>query len=130
MTEKSTALIREVVNLPDILFVMDKGPGVMEAWITSEETKVEAQGNWLAVESRGWHCHLNLSEVEAIRFVEEPDVHDLKRQAFSVRLLRKTGEPLVMIFFCEMYDDQGVLSTSRVERFRALGARYGDSHSP
>jgi hypothetical protein len=120
------ALLREVVKLPDILFVMGKGPeAVMEGWVESEGTQVTVQDDWVAVESKPWHCHLHLTEVAGVRFVEEPDVHDTKRQAFSIRFLGQDGEPLLMIFFGRMYNDAGVVLSDKVARFRSLDERYG-----
>jgi putative heme iron utilization protein len=119
------ALLREVVKLPDMLFVMGKGPsGVMEGWVDSEGTQVTVQDDWAAVESKPWHCHLHLTEVAEIRFVEEPDVHDSKRQSFSIRFLGRDGEPLLMIFFGRMYDDGGVLISDKVARFHTLQEKY------
>jgi len=88
-------LLREVVRLSDMLFVMSKGPSaVIEAWVDVSGTKVSVKDEWLSVESEPWHCHLNLAEIAHVRFVEEPDVHDRKRQAFSIRLLGADEEAL------------------------------------
>lgn len=119
------ALLHEVIKLPDMLFVMGKGPrAVMEGWVDPEETKVSIRDEWVAVESEPWHCHLHLPEVVHVRFVEEADVHDPRRQAFSIRFLRKDGEPLLMIFFGRMYDNAGVLIPDKVARFRAMQEQY------
>ena len=126
LSETAEALLREVVRLPEVLFVMGKGPqAVMEGWVSTEETQVSVQGDWVSVEGKAWHCHIHLTEVRDIRFVEEPDVHDRKRQAFSVRLLGMDQEPLLMIFFGQMYDNAGVLSADKVARFRTLQDHYG-----
>ncbi len=126
LSETAEALLREVVRLPEILFVMGKGPqAVMEGWVSTEETQVSVQEDWVSVEGKAWHCHIHLTEVRDIRFVEEPDVHDRKRQAFSVRLLGMDQEPLLMIFFGQMYDNAGVLSADKVARFRTLQDHYG-----
>ena len=124
--ENIVELLRQVVKLSDILFVMGKGPkAVMEGWVNCEETQVTVEKEWIAVESRPWHCHLHLPEVTSVWFVEEQDPHDPKRQAFNIRLLRKDGEPLLMIFFSRIYDGSGVLSQEKVVRFRALKEQYG-----
>ncbi len=126
LSETAEALLREVVRLPEVLFVMGKGPqAVMEGWVSTEETQVSVQEDWVSVEGKAWHCHIHLTEVRDIRFVEEPDVHDRKRQAFSVRLLGMDQEPLLMIFFGQMYDNAGVLSADKVARFRTLQDHYG-----
>ncbi len=126
LSETAEALLREVVRLPEILFVMGKGPqAVMEGWVSTEETQVSVQEDWVSVEGKAWHCHIHLTEVRDIRFVEEPDVHDRKRQAFSVRLLGMDQEPLLMIFFGRMYDNAGVLSADKVAHFRTLQDHYG-----
>jgi putative heme iron utilization protein len=120
------ALLREVVGLPDMLFVMGKGPqAVMEAWVDSGRIQVSVKDGWIALEDESWHCHLHLTEVVGVRFVEEPDVHDPKRQSFSIRFLGSDGEPLLMIFFGRMYDDAGVLISDKVARFHALKEKYG-----
>ncbi len=120
------ALLREIIKLPDILFVMGKSPqAVMEGWVSSEETQVTVGDDWVSVESKLWHCHLHLTEVKQVRFVEEPDVHNQKRRAFSVRLDGENSEPLLMIFFGSMYDDAGLLLSDRVDCFRALRKKYG-----
>ncbi len=126
LSETAEALLREVVRLPEVLFVMGKGPqAVMEGWVSTEETQVSVQEDWVSVEGKAWHCHIHLTEVRDIRFVEEPDVHDRERQAFSVRLLGMDQEPLLMIFFGQMYDNAGVLSADKVARFRTLQDHYG-----
>ena len=126
LSETTEALLREVVRLPEVLFVMGKGPqAVMEGWVSTEETQVSVQEDWVSVEGKAWHCHIHLTEVRDIRFVEEPDVHDRKRQAFSVRLLGMDQEPLLMIFFGRMYDNAGVLSADKVAHFRTLQDHYG-----
>ncbi|MEE8076443.1 MAG: hypothetical protein V3T60_12550 [Candidatus Binatia bacterium] len=126
LSETAEALLREVVRLPEVLFVMGKGPqAVMEGWVSTEETQVSVQEDWVSVEGKAWHCHIHLTEVRDIRFVEEPDVHDRERQAFSVRLLGMDQEPLLMIFFGQMYDNAGVLSADKVAHFRTLQDHYG-----
>ena len=126
LSETAEALLREVVRLPEVLFVMGKGPqAVMEGWVSTEETQVSVQEDWVSVEGKAWHCHIHLTEIRDIRFVEEPDVHDRKRQAFSVRLLGMDQEPLLMIFFGQMYDNAGVLSADKVARFHTLQDHYG-----
>jgi len=126
LSETTEALLREVVRLPEVLFIMGKGPqAVMEGWVSTEETQVSVQEDWVSVEGKAWHCHIHLTEVRDIRFVEEPDVHDRKRQAFSVRLLGMDQEPLLMIFFGQMYDNAGVLSADKVAHFRTLQDHYG-----
>ncbi len=126
LSETAEALLREVVRLPEVLFVMGKGPqAVMEGWVSTEETQVSVQEDWVSVEGKAWHCHIHLTEIRDIRFVEEPDVHDRKRQAFSVRLLGMDQEPLLMIFFGQMYDNTGVLSADKVARYRTLQDHYG-----
>ncbi len=123
--ELTEALFCEVVRLFDMLFVMGKGPqAVMEGWVSTEKTRVSVREDWLSVESEAWHCHLHLAEVGEIRFVEEPDVHDQKRQAFSIRFLQLDKDPLLMIFFGKMYDEGGALSPDKVTRFRSLQDRY------
>ncbi len=126
LSETTEALLREVVRLPEVLFIMGKGPqAVMEGWVSTEETQVSVQEDWVSVEGKAWHCHIHLTEVRDIRFVEEPDVHDRERQAFSVRLLGMDQEPLLMIFFGQMYDNAGVLSADKVAHFRTLQDHYG-----
>ena len=45
------ALLREVVALPDMLFVMGKGPqAVMEAWVDCGKIQVSVKDGWIAVE--------------------------------------------------------------------------------
>jgi putative heme iron utilization protein len=119
-------LLDEVVRLRDILFVMGKGPdAVMEAWVDPEETHLRIRQGWVAVESKLWHCHLELRQIAELRFVEEPDPHGPDRRAFSIRLLRNDDEPLLMIFFGRMYDEGGKLIAEKVERFRSLREEYG-----
>ena len=126
LSETAEALLREVVRLPEVLFVMGKGPqAVMEGWVSTEETQVSVQEDWVSLEGEAWHCHIHLTEVRDIRFVEEPDVHDRKRQVYSVRLLGMDQEPLLMIFFGRMYDNAGVLSADKVARYRTLQDHYG-----
>jgi len=126
LNETIVSLLREVTQLAGVLFVVEKGPqAVVESWVSPGNMNVTVQGDWLAVESEPWHCHLDLAAVEEIRFVEEPDVHDLKRQAFSIRLLGRNGDPLLMIFFGKMYDDSGALVSEKVACFRALREQYG-----
>lgn len=123
-------LLSEVTGLPDILFVMGKGPeAVMEGWVDSAKARVSVQGDWAAIESEAWHCHLKLSEIAQLRFVEEDDVHDRNRRAFSIRFLREDGEPLLMIFFAQMYDEKGALRSDEAARFRSLQQRYELIHA-
>jgi len=113
------------VKLPDILFVMGKGPeAVMEAWVDPEETRLEIRRGWIAVESKLWHCHLELGKIAEVRFMEEPDPHGPDRQAFSIRFLREDREPLLMVFFGRMYDDEGQLIAEKLERFHSLREKY------
>ena len=122
--QKIAELIDEATKLPGTLFVMGKGPqAVMEGWVQAKELQVYLKGDWLAVESGAWHCHLNVSEIDEFRFVQEPDVHDTKREAFSLRLLEKSGEPLLMVFF-GMYDQSGKLLSERVDSFSDLKEKY------
>ncbi len=119
------ALLQETLKLPDMLFVMGKGPqAVMEAWVAAERTQLRVEGDWVSVESESWHCHLCLAEVAYIRFVEAPDVHDPKRQAYSIRFVGVDESPLLMIFFGKMYDESGLIFQERAGRFRALQKKY------
>lgn len=130
MEKKAATLLHEVIALPDILFVMGKGPeAVMEGWLDSAKTRVNVQGEWVAVEGEAWHCHLKLSEISQIRFVEEDDVHNKNRRAFSIRFIREDGEPLLMIFFDKMYDSTGRLREDQVAIFRSLHQRYERSQA-
>ncbi len=123
--QKIAAVVDEATKLPGALLVMGKGPqAVMEGWVQAKELQVYLKGDWLAVESGAWHCHLNVAEVEELRFVREPDVHDKERDAFSLRLLGKGSEPLLMVFF-GMYDRGGELVPERVDGFNALKEKYG-----
>ena len=122
--QKIAAVIDEATKLPGSLFVMGKGPqAVMEGWVQAKELQVYLKGDWLAVESGAWHCHLNVAEVEEFKFVQEPDVHDTKRDALSLRLLGKAGEPLLMVFF-GLYDQGGKLIQERVDSFNMLKEKY------
>lgn len=119
------ALLREVVTLPDMLFVMGKGPqAVMEAWVDCGKIQVSVKDGWIAVEDESWHCHLCLAEIAQLRFIEEPDVHDRRRQAYSIRFLGADEGPQLMIFFGKMYDESGIISQERAARFRALQKKY------
>jgi hypothetical protein len=122
-------LLDEVVRLPGILFVMGKGPSaVMEGWVQPKETHVFLKEDWIAVETESWHCHLHLPKVAEIRFVEEPDPHHPDRQAFSVRFLGQGGEPQLMVFCGGMYKRDGLLIVERVNHFRALREKYGETN--
>lgn len=118
-------LLREVTSLPDMLFVMGKGPqAVMEAWVDCAKTRVSAERDWVAVECEAWHCHLDVSSITDLRFVEEKDVHDPTRKAFSIRFLGNDGEPYLMVFFGKMYDDAGALRFDKLALFRSLQKKY------
>jgi len=119
------ALLREVVALPDMLFVMGKGPqAVMEAWVDCGKIQVSVKDGWIAVEDESWHCHLCVAEIAQLRFIEEPDVHDPRRQAYSIRFLGVDESPQLMIFFGKMYDESGLIFQERATRFRALQKKY------
>ena len=119
------ALLREVVALPDMLFVMGKGPqAVMEAWVDSGKIQVSVKDGWIAVEDESWHCHLCVAEIAQLRFIEEPDVHDRRRQAYSIRFLGADESPQLMIFFGKMYNESGLIFQERAARFRALQKKY------
>lgn len=121
------ALLREVAGEPGALFVVERGPAaIVEAWVDPHAAKVELSGGWAAVESGAWHCHLDLARVAAVRFVEEADVHDPTRKAFSASLLDGEANPLLVIFFAATYDESGALVPEKVSRFRALKERFGD----
>ena len=74
-------------------------------------------------ESGPWHCHLHLSDIGEVRFVVESDIHDPKREAYSVRFLNKEGQTPLMVFF-GMHDKQGVLLSHRVDGFYTLKEKY------
>ena len=119
------ALLRQLVSLPDMLFVMGKGPqAVMEAWVDCGKIQVSVKDGWIAVEDESWHCHLCLAEIAQLRFIEEQDVHDPRRQAYSIRFLGADEGPLLMIFFGKMYDESGIIFQERAARFRALQKEY------
>lgn len=121
---KLAELVDEVTKLPGALFVMGIGPqAVMEGWVQANQTQVLLKGDWVAVESGSWHCHLHLADVAEARFVVEPDVHDPKREAYSVRFLNKEGQSPLRVYF-GMYDKQGVLLSDRVDQFHALKKKY------
>ena len=123
-SRKFAELVDEVTKLPGSLFVMGNGPhSVMEGWIQAKQTQVFLKGDWVAVESGPWHCHLHLPDIAEALFVEEPDVHNPKREAFSVRFLSKDGQPLLRVFV-GMHDREGVLVSERVARFQALKEKY------
>ena len=122
--QKIAELVEEVTKLPGALFVMGTGPqAVMEGWVQDNQTQVLLKGDWVAVESGPWHCHLHLSDIGEVRFVVEPDVHDPKREAYSVRFLNKEGQTPLMVFF-GMHDKQGVLLSHRVDGFYTLKEKY------
>lgn len=119
------SLIDEIVRLPGILLVMGKGPrAVMEGWVDPGSVHTFLQGDSMAVECKSWHCHLCLTDVAEVRFVEAPDPHQDERQAFSVRLMDLRHQPLLMVFFGNMYGPDGTLVMERVDRFHSLKEKY------
>jgi hypothetical protein len=67
-------------------------------------------GGWWSVETDAWHIHAQLSAIQRVRFVREPNRHGASEESLSIQFLGPSGESLLCCYFTRLYDDRNIRS--------------------
>ena len=117
------SLISDILEVPDILFVVKSGAAVAE--IRGDSLDVSYKNNWITVgDNHGpAHMHINMTGVSSVRFVQEEKP---TRTSYSVQLTDDSGERILAAFFTKMYDSEMKLRPDRVRTYELLEKEWED----
>ena len=91
-------LISDLVRTNRMLLVIDSGGAVSEMYA---DGLIEPQfaDEWVTIESKSWHIHLNASKVDGVQFVEaEDNVHTMPKM-YYVRFSGREHDTLLRFYF-------------------------------
>ena len=101
-----TQLIRDLIDISDMLLVIDSGAAVAKMHADSMK-KLDLEGRWAMLESDGWHIHLDLDAVGGIQFVEAVDrFHEGIPKLYYVRASDADDRTLVRFYFPNPWLDE------------------------
>ncbi len=120
------SLISDILEVPDVLFVVKSGAAVAE--IRGDSLDVSYKNNWITVGDNNGpaHMHINMTGVSSVRFVQEEKP---TRTSYSVQLTDDSGERILAAFFTKMYDSEMKLRPDRVGTYELLEKEWGNKMS-
>jgi hypothetical protein len=65
------SLLSELARMPSVICTVGSHDAIGELFLGEPPQKIEFNGNWAAIECKGWHLHVNLAGVTRVHFVEE-----------------------------------------------------------
>jgi hypothetical protein len=121
-------LFAEILAQDNILLTVNSGNGICEARVEKGLTfRIREKWATIGDESRPWHIHLNMKEMEEARFVKE-DRSD-GRQGYSIRFFDSKGNLAMRANFIGMYDSDGNLIKEKVDRYDEIHRKFGGKGS-
>lgn len=114
-------LLKDLTNEEHIMVAISNGNAIAEVAISNLPMKVSEK--WIRVGIEGEsHIHIKRDSIKFVQFLKEEKSNG--RTSFSVRLLDKDKERILVIYFINMYEgDQ--LRRDRVERYESIFKKYG-----
>jgi putative heme iron utilization protein len=122
MEPRAEELLREMVACPELNWVIGLGKAVAEGKTDPATVKLSIKDGWATVNMAEWHCHLALTEVARVKFVEgETSRGKISR---SVHFVNAAGDSLMRVYFSKLVDDAGAVDAEKLARFEALRTKF------
>ena len=122
MESRAEQLLKELVTYPGLNWVIGPGKAVAEGKTDPARVKLSVDNGWATVEMAEWHCHLALTEITRMKFVESETSKG--KPSRSVHLVNAAGDSLVRVYFSKLVDAAGLVDPEKLARFEALRARF------
>ena len=121
-------LIRDLVEAPNMLVVIDSGSAVAEMH-TDSIKRLDLKDRWAMIESGEWHVHVDMDDVECAQFVDAVDrFHQGIPKLYYVRLSDGCDRTLIRFYFPNPWlDDReqpSEFQQEKLDAFEAFRDRY------
>jgi hypothetical protein len=118
-------LISDILLQSDIIFSIKNSGGICEARLL-ENMKFKIKDQWATIgdEHSPWHIHINLNYVSSAKFIREFNTSH-NRESFSIRFFDINENLILRANFSKMYDNDGNIMPSKIEKFQLLWEKYG-----
>ncbi|HET7644016.1 MAG TPA: hypothetical protein VFK40_10950 [Nitrososphaeraceae archaeon] len=118
-------LISDILLQSDIIFSIKNSGGICEARLL-ENMKFKIKDQWATIgdEHSPWHIHINLNYVSSTKFIREFNTSH-NRESFSIRFFDINENLILRANFSKMYDNDGNIMPSKIEKFQLLWEKYG-----
>ena len=125
MKSRAEELLKELVTYPELNWVIGPGKVVAEGKTDPAKVKLSVENGWATVEMAEWHCHLALTEITRVKFVESETSKG--KPSRSVHLVNAAGDALLRVYFSKLVDEAGAVNAEKLARFEALKTRFDQS---
>lgn len=124
MESRAEKLLRALVTVPELNWVIGPGKAVAEGKTDPATVRLSIKDGWATVNMAEWHCHLALTEVARMKFVEGESSRG--RPSRSIHFVNPAGDSLLRVYFSKLTDDAGHVDQGKLTRFEALRAEFGE----
>jgi putative heme iron utilization protein len=122
MDSRAEELLKNLVAVPELNWVIGPGKAVAEGKTDPATVKLSIKDGWATVNMAEWHCHLALTEVAQVKFVESETSKG--KPSRSVHFVNAAGESLLRVYFSKLAGEGGQVDQEKLSRYEALKARY------
>jgi len=122
MESRAEEILKELVTCPELSWVIGPGKAVAEGKVDPARVKLSVDNGWATVEMTEWHCHLALTEMTRVKFVES--LTSKGKPSRSVHLVNAAGDSLLRVYFSKLVDGAGAVDAEKLARFEALKVRF------
>jgi hypothetical protein len=123
-TSPAMELFSEILAQENILLSVNSGSGICEARL-EKGLPFRIREKWATIgdESRPWHIHLNMEEVNEARFVVE--ARSDGRKSYSIRFIDSKGNLAMRANFIGLYDSEGNLKKDKIDKYDEIHRKFG-----
>lgn len=122
MESRAEKLLRALVTVPELNWVIGPGKAVAEGKTDPATVRLSIKDGWATVNMAEWHCHLALTEVTQVKFVEGETSKG--KPSRSVHFVNAAGDSLMRVYFSKLAGEEGQVDQEKLSRYEALKARY------
>jgi putative heme iron utilization protein len=123
MGSRAEDVLGDLVTTPELNWVIGPGKAVAEGKTEPGKVRLSVKNGWATVDMDLWHCHLAITEVTQVKFVE--GTTSKGRSSRSVHFVNATGDSLLRVYFSNFSDDKGDPVPEKQARWETLKAKYG-----
>jgi len=124
MSARAEDVLRDLVAYPELNWVIGPGKAVAEGKTEPGKVSFSIKDGWATVDMDLWHCHLAITEVTQLKFVE--GTTSKGRLSRSVHFVNANGDSLLRVYLSNFSDDKGNPIPEKQARWEALKAKYGE----
>jgi len=122
MEARAEEVLKELVTYPELNWVIGPGKVVAEGKTDPAAVKLSIENGWATVEMAEWHCHLALTEIVQVKFVESETSRGTPSRA--VHFVNAAGDSLLRVYFSKLVDAAGAVDAEKLARFEALRTKF------